>query len=54
MDVVFHATDFQRWAIEVVADPNQIRMDPFTERVVLEEWLAILRRKDQMHVDLRE
>ncbi len=54
MDVVFDASDLERWRIHVLAGTCKIGVHLLAESFVLQEWDSILRRPDEMEVDLRK
>jgi len=51
MNMVFHATDEERWAIELLGDAAEIRMQRVARGFVAQERPAILGGKDQVDVN---
>jgi hypothetical protein len=54
VDVVGGAPNDQRWSFRALANPSQVRMQPIARDGIGQERLAILRRKDNVNIDLHK
>ena len=54
MDVIFHAADLERWRILIVARADEVAQQVTSNFGIAKIGNAVLRREDEVQVDLSE